>query len=293
MESLISLVKHQSKGKNIFSEVLIAIIVFIFSSIMSSVIFIPIYKIMKSIITSQDLNKIIVIASLYSTIGMIITVIIFCTLIEKRSLESMGFRRQDIINNYIKGLIYGLVLFSIAFFISTVLGGTKVLGINNEIDFKILLLIFLGFIIQGMSEEVFCRGYLMLSISRENSVAKAVIFNSLFFSLLHTFNDGINLISLINIFLVGVMFSLFMLKYNNIYIIGAMHSMWNFAQGNIFGGKVSGIELNETIILTSQNPGKELLSGGLFGIEGSIATTIVLIGSIFIILQVKNKKNKI
>lgn len=293
MKNLISIAKKQSKGKNILSEILIAIIVFAFASIISSLVFIPIYKIINTISPTMQGVKLILISSLYATTGMSLAVIMFCLLIEKRNLESMGFIKKDIAKNYTKGLAYGLILFTIAFFISVILGGTKVIGINNQINFKLLIVIFLGFVLQGMSEEIFCRGYLMISISRENSVTSAVILNSLFFSLLHIFNDGINLISLINIFLVGIMFSLFMLKYNNIYIVGAIHSMWNFAQGNIFGGKVSGIDLKETIILTSQNPGKELLSGGIFGIEGSIATTIVLISTIFIILRINNKEKNI
>lgn len=87
----------------------------------------------------------------------------------------MGFIKKDIAKNYTKGLAYGLILFTIAFFISVILGGTKVIGINNQINFKLLIVIFLGFVLQGMSEEIFCRGYLMISISRENSVTSAVI----------------------------------------------------------------------------------------------------------------------
>ena len=94
--------------------------------------------------------------------------------------------------------------------------------------------------------------------------------------------------AVINLFLFGVFAALYFLRRGNIWGISAIHTIWNFAQGNIFGCKVSGMNMGETIFNTVETNGV-LWSGGDFGPEGGIGVTVVLTIGIIILTLMKNK----
>lgn len=285
----LKLAKEGKKGHNIFIEFIIAFIILFLGGLATVFIQYPIVWILtpllKNIYGTPEFSTII---SLFSTLGMTLIVILYCKFIEKRSLASMGFVKENMVKEYLKGLLVGFILFTLAIGISIVAGGTKIIGFSSDINYLSLFLLLIGFILQGMSEEVLCRGYLMVSVGKRYGLLVGSVFNSVIFGLLHLGNSGINLISIINIILVGLVFSFYMIRTGNIWGVGAAHSMWNFAQGNIYGGSVSGINAGTSILESQQIGNPNLINGGIFGIEGSIATTIVLL--IFLMFLVKDIK---
>ena len=84
------------------------------------------------------------------------------------------------------------------------------------------------------------------------------------------------LLAYINIFLFGLFLALLFIRFENIWIVGALHSIWNFAQGNLFGIQVSGMQLQPSLIKSDVKEGWELINGGSFGVEGGLAVTVVL-----------------
>ena len=81
-----------------------------------------------------------------------------------------------------------------------------------------------------------------------------------------------------------------MIHFDNIWGVCGIHSVWNFTQGNLYGISVSGSGQSESIFRTSQNSSHAFLTGGEFGIEGSIATTIVLLTGTAIVLLMHKKR---
>jgi membrane protease YdiL (CAAX protease family) len=159
----------------------------------------------------------------------------------------------------------------------------------------LLLLFFLGFLIQGMSEELLCRSYLMVSLSRKWPLWACVVSNALLFSLFHLGNPGISVIALVNIFLFGLFASLLTLRRGSIWMVGALHSMWNFAQGNLFGIPVSGLVGSPSPLKATAAEGgwQTLLNGGSFGIEGGLAATAVLALACLALLMIPTKKSEV
>lgn len=282
----LKLAREESKGYNILIEFFIFLAVFVVGTCISVIVSLPIFLRHD---LSTDLQMFF---NLITTGVTIIVVILFCRFIEKRSLASMGFVKDKFFKNYLKGLLLGFILYTLALIISILLGGTKILGFSKDINYFYLFLTFIGFLIQGMSEEVICRGYLMVSIGRKNGLLVGAIANSVIFAMLHLANSGLTLISFINLILVGMVFSFIMIDTGNIWTVGAVHSMWNFAQGNIFGGAVSGMDAGTSLLISEQIGSPNLINGGIFGIEGSLGTTIIL-GITFLILikRLKNKSN--
>ena len=91
----------------------------------------------------------------------------------------------------------------------------------------IIIIFFLGFIVQGASEEFLCRGFLLNSIAAKNGIILGIILNSCLFGFLHIFNAGFSLLPLINIILVGVFFSVYAYRTDNIIGVCVIHYMWN------------------------------------------------------------------
>ena len=84
--------------------------------------------------------------------------------------------------------------------------------------------------------------------------------------------------------------SFYMISTGDIWGVCGIHSMWNFMQGNFYGISVSGTGDTESVFRTTANTPHAWLSGGEFGIEGSIFTTLVLTAGI-VITFLKIRKN--
>jgi membrane protease YdiL (CAAX protease family) len=220
-------------------------------------------------------------------------VLVYCRAIERRSLATIGIRRARALREYLLGALLGMALLAAVVGICVVTGtlqpqagGGLSLGLIG-----ILLVFLLGFILQGFSEELLCRGYFMVSLARRQSLPLAVVISSLAFSVLHLMNPGIleQPLAIPNIFMFGAIAGIYMLKRGDIWGAAAMHSLWNFAQGNIFGIQVSGVsKLPSLFIFTAPGAGgppwAALVNGGSFGLEGGLAVSLVLVIALIAVL---------
>ena len=231
---------------------------------------------------------------LFITVFSIIIPILYCKFIEKRSLSSMGIVKKHAIRNYLLGLIIGFIMFSLVVLLNVVFGGMSFSSITSKIMIPYIIIYLIAYGIQGMSEEVLCRGYLMNSIGGKHRIGLAIITSSLIFALLHIFNPGITILAFFNLLLFGVFAALYMICFDNIWGVAAIHSIWNFAQGIIYGISVSGIyNAEHSIFLFKNVEEKAIINGGTFGSEGGIAVTIALLLSIVITTGIMIYKKKI
>ncbi len=130
-------------------------------------------------------------------------------------------------------------------------------------------------------EELLFRGYGFQALARWNRNA-AIGISSGLFALLHLGNEGIGPISLLNIFLAGLLLALAVVRWRSLLVAIAAHFGWNVLSGPILGHEVSGW-VPEGQLLESVDPGPALLTGGTFGIEASVLMTAVEIALIIAI----------
>lgn len=231
----------------------------------------------------------IMIVSLFSTIFGIITSVVYCRMMELRTLSSMGFRKEKAGAHYLRGLLTGFCL------MAAITGLSIVTGVNR-IAFEggnagIILLYLAGFLVQGMSEEVIFRGYLMTTIGGSHKTWLAVLISAAAFSLAHAGNPGFGVFSAFNLALFGVFAAMYIIAFDDIWGISAIHSIWNFTQGSLWGISVSGTGGIESIFRTSAKSSISFLTGGEFGIEGSVFTTIVLGAGIYVLWRKITKQS--
>ncbi|MBO5372568.1 MAG: CPBP family intramembrane metalloprotease [Lachnospiraceae bacterium] len=301
--------KESQKGLHWILEILVFVLVFFISTFAEGIVLVPIQLITMftnkeylAAIVSRDMSRAMqlgmelsttdnmMIATLFSTIMMILVVILFCKLIQKRKASSIGFVKKGAGIEYIKGIVAGFVLFSVAVLICVITGSLEFNGVSDTFALSAFLLFTIGYMFQGMAEEVLCRGYFMVSVGRRYPMLAAVILNSVAFAALHLGNPGVSVLAIVNLTLFGIFASVCFIKTENIWLVGAIHSVWNLVQGNVYGIKVSGMESSCTILSSTMTEGKELINGGAFGLEGGIAVTITLVVATALLCLYKKKE---
>ncbi|MDE6776355.1 MAG: CPBP family intramembrane metalloprotease [Oscillospiraceae bacterium] len=237
-----------------------------------------------NLLADPSMTKII----LYCTAFATLVTLLFCRLIEGRKLNTLGFHKKHAVLHYLAGLGVGFLLFSLVVLLSLCMGGITWTGLQSFSITSILVMLG-GWLLQGMSEEVICRGYFMTTILRNYSPVWAVAVNSVFFGLMHGFNNGFSLNAFINLTLYAIMISLYVLRTNSLLGACAIHSVWNFVQGNFYGLPVSGIDTGGTIFSVSLVKNANLANGGDFGLEASLPCAIVMLIAIAVLLLVPMK----
>ena len=127
------------------------------------------------------------------------------------------------------------------------------------------------FIPAALHEELVFRGY-PYQVLRAFHRPLALIASSVVFAALHSGNDDVTWLALINIFLGGVILALAYEVYQRLWMPIALHFTWNFMSGPILGYDVSGFTPSHSLLRTAGG-GPAILTGGDFGIEGSIVLT--------------------
>ena len=216
--------------------------------------------------------------------------IFLMTKISKLKIEQLGFTKDNIVFSYLKGALFGTLQIFTVFFIIFGLKAIDVYYVGN-ISILLLIKVFIIFIFQALLEEILFRGYLMPFFSKVIGIKFTIILLSFLFTCIHLFNPNLDIIGLANVFLAGVTFSLIYYYTGNLWLVGAMHTLWNFILGFIVGSQISGIITYNSVFFSIPVENKDLISGGVFGFEASIVTTIVeLTISLFVIYLIRKEK---
>ena len=131
-------------------------------------------------------------------------------------------------------------------------------------------------------EELLFRGYPFQRIWRAHRLG-AVLFSSVVFAALHAGNNAISWLAMANLFLAGVLLVLAYIRYERLWFPIGIHLGWNLLSGPILGYNVSGYVSSVTLLRTVGR-GSPWLTGGLFGIEGSIWIVVVELAGIVLLL---------
>ncbi len=166
------------------------------------------------------------------------------------------------------------ISFLLPFIIYLILFIFKLINIDLNYNWDNTILIYLIMIfLSALLEEILFR-FIPFRILGNQITLKNIILISLFFSVFHLVNPNMAIIGFVNIIVAGVFFSILYLKSNSILLATIIHAFWNFTIGCILGSNISGMKITSILKYFPQKP--FALSGGEFGFEGSIITTIIL-----------------
>ncbi len=215
-----------------------------------------------------------------------ILIYLYITKIENRSLRSIGFSKGNAISSVLKGLLIGLLIILAIVIIGVLFGQFKYDGIDFS-SCLLLILYFIGYGVQSFCEEIYCRGWALTYFARRHGILFAILASNIVFILPHLGNNGFDIMSIVNIFLIGILFAIIFLKYDNIWICGGIHTAWNFLLGPIFGLNVSGEATYSLLKFSAASP--NIFNGGTFGPESGLIVSFVVIVAILISAYVLKK----
>ncbi|OAS15211.1 CPBP family intramembrane glutamic endopeptidase [Paenibacillus oryzisoli] len=224
-------------------------------------------------------NSFFIKASLWAQIiGFISGVCLGFYIFERKKGWKLGFHWTGFGKRLGEGFLWGLVLISLSCLGIWLFGGIDFVQLDWSLSKGYAiggsLLLFVGV---AINEELFARGYLQGLVKNRYGSKIALGVSTIVFALLHSFNPGMWTLALpfINILLAGLLMGLCREFTGSLWMPVGLHLAWNFMQGCIFGFDVSGIPMSS--LLATETKGSIIVSGGAFGAEGSIITSVMLV----------------
>ncbi len=149
----------------------------------------------------------------------------------------------------------------------------------DSFDPVAFVIVFISVFIQSSSEEVMCRAFIYQRLRRVyRSPVVAIVGNAVMFAAYHLLNPGVSALAIANIVLCGVLFSLTVYYFDSFWCAAAIHTAWNFTQNTIFGLPNSGNVYPYSVFkLDAGSATASFAYDPLFGIEGTVSSTLVLV----------------
>ena len=265
---------------------------------------IPLQLVLQNIL-SQGLIRGFISASIYF-LSFLFSLYLQIKYIDKSSFEKYGLKlntswwEEFFVGIGISGI--QLILF---FTLMYSTGNLSVIGYFKtnvtDFDFSFLEGFFsemYGLVVGTSVEEIFFRSFLFyiayeaLRMINKDGKTRAYIILFLIaplFGVAHIGNEGMTTMSAINLSIDAMMMCLPFLITGRLGMSIGLHFSWNLIQGAVFGFAISGNTSKASIINIEVLD--NILTGGVFGPEGSILFVVLDVIAVMIILYWKNLKN--
>jgi membrane protease YdiL (CAAX protease family) len=131
------------------------------------------------------------------------------------------------------------------------------------------------FLLPAAGEEAFFRGYPLLIVAGALGPGTALIATSLVFGTMHLGNPDVHWIGASNVAVMGLFLGALLLRTKSLWWASGAHLGWNVTLGFVADLPVSGLDLVDAPYVVATSTGRSWLTGGGFGPEGSVVTTVV------------------
>lgn len=253
-------------------------------TILTGILSIPVLVIGSNVNTPTDLILENPVSGLFMVLAQLIAVILTVFIFlkkEKKKWKDVGLTSLRSQGN---NLLFGLALGAGSIILITVIliAAKQITLVPVDITGRLLTdigLFFITFIMVALNEELFFRGYIISALKQTKSYPIIYFFSSLIFGMEHLGNPNVHIVGIINVILIGALFAYMVIQTKTLWMSIGYHFTWNFIQGNIIGFNVSGTQAKAFFHVNSSDT---IWTGGSWGIEASIFTTVVILIGFFI-----------
>ena len=214
--------------------------------------------------------------------------------IDRKPLMSIGLSVKDKANEMLIGLGFALAFIGGLFLVLWLVGAINITG---YVGFKPgVFIVSMMLFMAAFDEELIFRGYILNNMMDSTSNRwVALAGSSLLFALLHSGNPSVwsTWVPMTELFAAGFILGISYTFTKNLWFPTFFHFGWNFFQG-LFGFEISGINVDSWKMISHENTGNvpDIVSGGAFGIEGSVITLSCTIICTYLIFKYYNELDK-
>jgi len=226
------------------------------------------------------MNQLLV-TQVLSAIATVLVVYLFRRYMDKKSMHSLGFSLAHRGADIFWAMVLAFVMIAGATLVLYLLGYIEL--VVNDFSLVTLSMSLLLFVSVSLSEEVLIRGYILNNLMTSMNKYMALVLSATIFTLFHLFNLHLSVLSVVNLFIAGILLGTAYIYTKNLWFSISLHTFWNFFQGSIFGYPVSGQKV-DSILQLKYIENNTIITGGDFGFEGSILSTIVTVVLILTII---------
>ncbi|WP_332878889.1 CPBP family intramembrane glutamic endopeptidase [Massilia sp. S19_KUP03_FR1] len=189
--------------------------------------------------------------------------------IERRAVTELHGPAQGI--ELGAGLALGTLLFLGAVGIVALAGDFDVIGTAN---WRACAKAFTDMMFVALIEEILFRGVIFRLCERSQGTWLAIVISALLFGLAHLPNEGMTAFAVGNTVIAGVMFAAAYLQSRRLWLPIGLHFSWNFVSDGVLSLPTSGNAAHGLLQLRLTGP--DWLTGGAYGLEGSVVTLILM-----------------
>lgn len=187
------------------------------------------------------------------------------------------------------GAIIGAAIFSVSIAVLFAGGWYRAVGTNPWTTALAPLFAAAG---AAYVEELIVRGILFRNLEEMLGSWLALAVTALLFGFAHLANPNATLIGALAIALeAGILLGAAYMATRRLWLAIGIHLAWNFVQGGIFGVAVSGVASGG--ILHGELRGPTLLTGGDFGVEGSLVAVMVCLAAALPLLALARRRGNV
>jgi membrane protease YdiL (CAAX protease family) len=232
--------------------------------------------------TAQGLTANFAVA-LVVALTVMLAYVLFVRLTERRWASELQV--QPALWELPSGIVIGLALSASAAAVIWLLGGYQISSVSDRSAWVYLIVRGLGpAVAVSVIEEILLRGLVLRILAEGIGRWWALAVSSLLFGALHMANPHASIFIALGLAIeAGFMLGVAFLWTNRLWLPIGIHLAWNFALSAIIGGAISG--LPASAIIKAKLVGPDWISGGEFGIEGSLVSTIICTAAGCAILQ--------
>ena len=239
-------------------------------------------------------SPIYLVLTAFSLLGSFLALWIATKYIDRKPLESIGLSMKDKGKEMLIGLAFALAFIGGLFMILWLIGAINVTGF---VGFKPGVFIVSAMLFMAaFDEELIFRGYILNNMMDSSKNRwNALGGSSLLFALMHAGNPSVwsNWVPMTELFAAGFILGISYTFTKNLWFPTFFHFGWNFFQG-LLGFEISGINVDSWKMVAHENTGNvpDIISGGAFGIEGSVITLSCTIICTYFIFKYYNELEK-
>lgn len=220
--------------------------------------------------------------------GYLVSVFLFTSLsVEGLRLHHKTYLFGVMLNSFtLRELIFGFIISAgnvgiILLFASMSYPGE--ISFEFEMDSRVQIF-FVNVLLAASFEELLFRGVIFQTFFERFGKYITVLIFSIIFSSLHLIEYGSALFAF-NLFLASVLMSIMYLQTRSLWLPISYHYFWNLLQSLFLASPISGKDVEVSFINIDFTQLNEIIFGGLFGIEGGLLATALLLIDIFLVLK--------